>query len=46
MGTSWSSPAFGESASVEIRLEASELEGSLLDDALLEERSGFHHNII
>jgi len=45
MGTSWSPPTLGESAAIEIGLEAGELEASLLDDALLEEGSGFHHNI-
>jgi len=34
--TSWSSPALGESAAIEIGLETGELEGSLLDDSLSE----------
>ena len=44
--TSGSSPAFSESSTVEIGLEASELKGSLLDNTFFEEGSRFHHNII
>lgn len=40
------SPAFGEASSVEVGLEAGELEGPLLDDAFPEQGSGFHHKII
>ena len=44
--TSGSSPAFCESTSIKIWLEASELKGSFLDDSLLEQRCWFDHKNI
>ena len=41
--TSGSSPAFSQSASIEVGLEAGELESSLLDDSLPEEGCRFDH---